>query len=257
MGDTTSATIQEVWRYPVKGLSGQRLDCVTLSTGEALPFDRAWAIENGSGKFDPAAPKHLPKIAFLMLMRDERMATLGAEFNEIDQSLTITRDGKQVAKGALNLPIGRTMLEQFFAAYMKAELRGAPKIVSAAGHTFSDMATPCVHIVNLATIRELEKKTGGKINPLRFRANLVVDGIPAWQEFDWIDRNIVIGDVTLRGFCRTERCDATNVNPASAARDMALPRQLQRHYNHTDVGIYATVKVGGDIAAGDALTIVA
>ena len=41
-----------------------------------MPFDRAYAIENGPGRFDPEHPAHLPKINFLMLMRNERLATL-------------------------------------------------------------------------------------------------------------------------------------------------------------------------------------
>jgi len=245
MGDTTQATVRQIWRFPMKGLAGEQLSQVELQPGEALPYDRGWAIENGAGKFDPAAPKFLPKIAFLMLMRDERMATLGTAFDEETTTLTILRDGKPVAKGDLSQSIGRTMLEQFFAAYMKDELRGAPKIVSAPGHTFSDMNTACAHIINLATIREIEQKVGEKIDPLRFRANLLIDGIPAWEEFNWIDRRITIGATVLRGLDRTERCDATNVNPETATRDMSLPRQLQRHYGHADVGIYATVKEGG------------
>lgn len=257
MDQAEHPTVTALWRFPLKGLAGESLTSVPLEADKALPFDRAWAIENGASKFDPMAPRHLPKIAFLMLMRDERMATLGSHFDDATQTLTVLRDGKQVAKGCLSQPIGRTMLEQFFAAYMKDELRGAPRIVSAPGHTFSDMATPSVHIINLATLRDLEQKTGAVIDPLRFRANIIVDGVPAWQEFDWIDRNITIGGATLRGFCRTERCDATNVNPATAARDMSLPRQLERLYGHTDFGIYATVKGGGEVRVGDAIAVAA
>ncbi len=56
-------------RYPVKGLSAEPLADVTLRPGETMPFDRAYAIENGASGFDPAAPRTLPKILFLMLMR--------------------------------------------------------------------------------------------------------------------------------------------------------------------------------------------
>ena len=69
-------------RYPVKGLSPERLDSVTIEAGQTIPFDRAYAIENGPGRFDPDQPKHLPKIHFLMLMRDERLATLTAKFDD-------------------------------------------------------------------------------------------------------------------------------------------------------------------------------
>ena len=70
------------------------------------------------------------------------------------------RDGKQVARGQLSTPLGRQLIEQFFAAYMKTELRGAPKIVHAPGHSFSDVAAKCLHIVNLASVRELERSLG-------------------------------------------------------------------------------------------------
>ena len=68
--------LARLYRYPVKGLSPERLDRVEVTSGETLPFDRAYAIENGPGRFDAAAPRHLPKVNFLMLMRDERLATL-------------------------------------------------------------------------------------------------------------------------------------------------------------------------------------
>lgn len=64
--------VARLYRYPVKGLSPEPLDQVDLEAGGVIPHDRAYAIENGPGRFDPAGPKHLPKTNFLMLMRDER-----------------------------------------------------------------------------------------------------------------------------------------------------------------------------------------
>ena len=50
--------IASLYRYPVKGLSPEPLQSVELKSGETLPFDRAYAIENGPGRFDAecAAP---------------------------------------------------------------------------------------------------------------------------------------------------------------------------------------------------------
>ena len=78
MQDTPRAAtdVAALYRYPVKGLTPEPLQSVALAAGETVPFDRAYAIENGPGRFDPDAPRHLPKINFLMLMRDERLATL-------------------------------------------------------------------------------------------------------------------------------------------------------------------------------------
>jgi uncharacterized protein len=242
--------LASLYRYPVKGLTPELLQRVLLTAGETLPFDRAWAIENGPGRFDPAAPRHLPKINFLMLMRDERLATLRAQFDDATETLTILRDGKQVARGQLTTPLGRQLVEQFIGAYMKAELRGAPKIVHAPGHSFSDVAAKCVHMVNLASVRELERTLGRPVDPLRFRANLYLEGVEPWAEFGWTGKEIGVGAAKLAAFARTTRCEATNVDPARGVRDMAVPAHLQRTWGHQDFGIYAKVVTGGEITVG-------
>jgi uncharacterized protein YcbX len=243
-----------LYRYPVKGLTPEPLQSVELRPGETLPFDRAYAIENGPGRFDPGAPRHLPKIHFLMLMRDERLATLRSSFDDATHSLTIARAGKPVVSGRLDTQLGRQLVEQFIAAYMKEELRGAPKIVSAPGHSFSDVAAKCVHIVNLASVRELERAIGRKVDPLRFRANIYLDGLTPWAEVSWLDKEIGIGPARLAVFARTQRCEATNVDPGTGARDMAVPAALLRTWGHQDFGIYAKVVAGGTIAVGAEVT---
>ncbi|MBU2580862.1 MAG: MOSC domain-containing protein [Alphaproteobacteria bacterium] len=250
-----AARVTALYRYPVKGLSAQPLQQVRLTAGETIAFDRQWAIENGPGRFDPNAPKHLPKVAFVMLMRDERLAALEAEFDEETATLTLKRDGRQVSRGALTTRIGCQMIEQFLAAYMKGTLRGPPKIVSAPGHSFSDVAAKCLHIVNLATVRELERVSGKFIDPLRFRPNVIIDGVEPWAEFGWIDKPISAGSAMLEGFDRTQRCDATNVEPGSGLRNMAIPAILQRTFGHTNFGIYAKITAGGSIAMGDAVSV--
>ena len=248
-------TLASLYRYPVKGLTPESLQSVALRTGETLPFDRAYAIENGLGRFDVDAPRHLPKINFLMLMRDERLATLRTQFDDATETLTITRDGKQVARGQLTTTLGRQLIEQFIGAYMKAELRGAPKIVHAAGHSFSDVAAKCVHIINLASVRELERTLGRPVDPLRFRGNLYLDGLEPWSEFSWLHKDIVIGPTKLLIFARTQRCEATNVDPATGARDMAIPAHLMRTWGHQDFGVYAKVTTGGEIGVGASVAV--
>lgn len=252
---TAGPLVTALYRYPVKGLSPEPLPRVTLEADGTMPADRAFAIENGPGRFDPEKPRHLAKINFLMLMRDERLATLATSFDDATQTLTIQRDGRQVARGNLTTPIGRQLIEQFLAAYMKGALRGAPKIVAAPGHSFSDIAAKCLHIVNLASLRELERAAGRTIDPLRFRPNVIVDGLPAWEEFRWLGKAITAGGVGLSVFHRTQRCDATNVDPASGARDMAIPAVLQRTWGHSDFGVYAKVAAGGELAVGDQVSV--
>ena len=244
-------TVRHLYRYPVKGLSPDPLASVRLEPGETFPFDRAWAIENGPGRFDSQAPRHLPKINFLMLMRDERLAALETRFEPDTQVLTIYRDGKQVARGDLSTKLGRQMIEQFIAGYMPGELKGAPRIVTAQGHSFSDVAEKCLHLVNLETVRELGHQLGRDLEPLRFRANVYFDGLEPWAEHRWLDRQIHVGRTLLEVFSLTPRCAATDVDPDTATRDTSIPPDMQRMYGHNDLGLYAKVVGGGEISVGD------
>jgi uncharacterized protein YcbX len=192
-----------------------------------------------------------------MLMRNERLASLEARFDDVTQTLTILRAGRQVARGDLSTPLGRRLVEQFIAAYMSTALRGAPRIVSAPGHSFSDVAVKCLHVINIASVRELERIAGRGIDPLRFRANVHVDGFAPFAEIGWVGQTLRVGGVTARVIDRTVRCEATNVDPSTAARDMAIPALLQRSWGRSDFGVYAEVISAGEIEIGGAASIVA
>ncbi len=255
MHDTAKLEIVSLYRYPVKGLSPQKLGQVTLKPGETVPFDRAYAVENGPGRFDPEHPRYLPKINFLMLMRNERLAALQTEFDETTQTLTISRSGKQVTQGTLTSKLGRQIIEQFLAGYMKGELKGAPRIVCAPGHSFSDVAAKCLHLINLSTVRDLEGAVGKHLDPLRFRANVYFDGGEPWQEKQWLGRHISIGAARLKVFAQTVRCEATNVNPETAERDGTIPPTLQTVFGEPCLGVYAEVVGGGPIRPGDPIEV--
>jgi len=247
--------VVSLFRYPVKGLSPEALPLLRLKAGETVPYDRAYAIENGPGRFDPDNPRYLPKTNFLMLMRNERLAALSTAFDEATETLTILRDAKQVARGQLSTKLGRQMLEQFFAAYMQGALKGPPRIVCSPGHSFSDVSAKCVHLVNLATLRDLEKTVEAALDPLRFRANVYFDGAEPWEEKKWLGKVLQVGAVPMKVFAETARCDATNVNPATAQRDTAIPPTLLRTYGHSCVGLYARVLADGEIRHGDQLSL--
>ncbi len=244
-------TVSSLYRYPVKGLSPQKLDIVRVEAGKTLSWDRAFAIENGPGRFDPENPKYLPKVNFLMLMRNERLAALQTDFEEETRTLTIYRDGKKITHGALDTKIGRQMIEQFLASYMRDDLKGRPRIVSSPGHSFSDVSARCLHLVNLASVAELEKVAGFSLDPLRFRANLYFEGAGAWEEKKWIGQKIRVGGATLKIFSETVRCEATNVNPKTALRDASIPPTLLRTFGDMCLGVYANVAEDGEIRPGD------
>jgi uncharacterized protein YcbX len=150
---------------------------------------------------------------------------------------------------------GRAAIENFFATAFAGQIKGPPKLLESPGHSFSDVARKVVSIINLASVRAIEDIVGAPVHPLRFRANLYVEGWPAWHEFDLLDRTVSIGDVRLRIVKRIVRCAAVNVDPDTAERDLAILPALQRRLGHGDCGIYAEVIDGGSIAVGDAIAI--
>ena len=251
-----AAHLRAIYRYPVKGLSAEALRRTRLEPRQTIAADRRYAIENGPSGFDPAAPAYFPKIRFLMLMRNERLARLETRYDEATDILTVCEAGREVARGELSTPEGRRAIEGFFAAYCADELRGPPKVLQAPGHSFSDVARKVVSIVNLATVVAVENAVGAPVHPLRFRANLYVEGWPAWHEFALVGGEIAIGPAArLKIVKRIVRCAATEVDPETGIRDLGIPHTLNQTFGHGDCGVYGEVTAGGDIAIGDAVNV--
>jgi uncharacterized protein YcbX len=247
--------VASIYRYPVKGLSPERLSSADLRVGEVIEGDRLYAIENGPSGFDPEAPQWMPKIKFLCLMRNARLAALAARYDDETAVLTIERDGALLATGDLRKPDGRRAIENFFETYMASEKRGAFRVLEAPGHSFSDLAKKVVSIVNLDTVEDFADTLAQTVHPLRFRANLYLAGLPAWSEFDLMGKTLAIGEARLRIIKRIERCAATEVNPETALRDIDVPENLWRRRGDADFGVYAEVTAAGKIAEGDPVEI--
>src|SRR5215471_1769239 len=245
------ALIRAIYRYPVKGLSPQALKQTYLQVGQTIPGDRLYAIENGPCGFDPAKPGYFPKQRFLMLMLNERLASLRTRFDEDSHTLAIQSDGREAARGDLRTREGRLAIEAFFRRFMPRELRGPPKVLYGEGHSFSDVARKVVSIINLASVAAIENAVGAPVDPLRFRGNIYVAGWPAWHEFSLVGNTLRIGDTArLKAVKRIQRCAATDVDPDTGVRDMSIPRTLMENFDHTDCGIYAEVVAAGDAAIG-------
>lgn len=251
-----STTLDHISVYPVKGLSGQTLDSTTLTAGQGVPWDRRFAITHGAGSFDPVNPEWVGKFNFLMYARNPKLAELRSHFDPETQILTLKRDGRQVARGALNQQIGLDLISQFLSAFMKDAAKGKAKLVQADGIMFSDVPDPWVSIINLDTVEELGTVSRQSIDPRRFRGNLMIRGLKPWAELSMVGQEVAIGDggARLRIVEPTGRCAATTVNPDTGERDVMTLQILERNHGHTKCGVYAEVIGTGPINAGDTIS---
>ena len=249
----TAMRVEAIYRYPVKGLSPEALEEVTLTPGQCLPHDRRFALAQGDAPFDPAAPSWLPKRHFGCLMANARLALLRTGFDPRTGQLAIRPPDGAPLVASTRTEDGRAAIADFLGAFLGPEARGAPRFVEAPGHNFTDLAAKCVSIIGLASLHALEAEVGMELHPLRFRANLYVSGGEPWAEFGLVGQEIQIGGARLRVRKRTVRCAATEVNPDTGERDAEPQRWLRERFGHGDLGVYAEVLEGGRVAAGDAL----
>ncbi len=249
----------DIVRYPVKGLSAEKLQRVTLTNGQGLPHDRRFAVARGAIEFDMANPAWLHKTNFYMLMRNASLARLQTNFDEQSGTLTICQDGSEIARADITTGSGRADMEQFFATFLGDESKdGAPRILEAPDHMFGDAShkegadgDKYVSLIGMESIRALEQHTGCSVDPIRFRANLYVEGSEPWEEFTWVGKTISVGTAQLRVLAPITRCAATQVNPSTAERDLNVPKALQQAFDHNHMGIYTEVIGGGEVTIGD------
>src|SRR5437764_2392997 len=133
-----AATITAIYRYPVKGLSAEKMNRVALVPGECLPHDRRFAIALGSTRFDPQRPEWLSKTHFIMLMRDEELAQLQTRFDAESGVLTIAQNGRILLRGQMSEREGCRLVAEFFADFLGGAEKGPLRVVEAAGHAFAD-----------------------------------------------------------------------------------------------------------------------
>jgi len=251
--DAPMPVVSAIYRYPIKGLSAQRLSSVVLHAGQPMPHDRAFALARPFSPVESYAAKWAKKGLFVMLMLDEALASVRTQLDVDTLELRIMQGNQQVLAANLGSESGRADVEEFYRALVTT-LNGAPRLVRAQDGHFMDKPDNVLSLINLATVRSLEKQWGFEIDPLRFRANVYIDGAQPWEEFDWIGRDIVLGDALFRVDRRNGRCGATNVNPASGRRDLDIPGSLRAAFGHKDLGVYLVTRKTGEVSIGAPVT---
>jgi len=248
-----AATLERLYRYPVKGLGPEPLASAVIATGDGMPGDRRFAIARGRTAYDDAHPVWLRKESFVMLMRDgdERLAALRCAYEAEGTVLVATPPDGTACRADLATPAGRDEAAAMLNRFLGPRADGAVRVVAAGSLSLTDIPQNGLSIINLASVEDFARRLDRPLDPLRFRANVYLAGLPAWAERAWIGHRIALGSLVVAVNAHIQRCNATQVDPTTAARDVETVRLLRQHYGHVDMGVYAEVVQGGRVAVGD------
>lgn len=247
--------VQLLYRYPIKGLTPERLGRVELAAGETMPGDRTYAVENGPSGFDAAAPAFQPKTKFLCWMKNPRLAQIEARLDGRGV-LFLRAEGHGQTIARLDAPDGREAAEAWLTRFMGEEAEGPLRLLAAPGHTFADSGRKVLSFINLGSLAGLAAIEGRALDPRRFRGNLYFDGGDEWTEADWVGRMLAVGEAARFRVVKTiRRCLATHVDPDRGVRDIETLALLRQQRGNLDCGVYCEVVAAGEVKEGDELRI--
>ncbi len=241
--------LAHIFRHPIKAHGREELASVVLSAGHALPFDRHWAVAHAASKFDPAVPGWMSCANFQRGMRTPSVMAIAAQYDEGTGLMHLTHPDlpplsfHPQTEGAAFIDWIRSI---------SPDGRFAPTaLVQSPGVAMTDSDYPTVSIKNLASNADLSARMGVDLSIHRWRGNLWVEGVAAWEEFGWVGRRLQVGEAVLDVRERVGRCKATTANPATGVVDADTLAALRAVVGEQDFGMFGVVVQGGRIAPGD------
>ena len=249
-----AGAVTQLWRHPIKSHGREAIESVTLSAGQAFPWDRVWAVQHDQSKQD-ATEGWMSFQNFLIGARTPSLAGLWAQLDEAERKVSL----RHAKLGEFSFhPDDYLEASQFLAwiAPLVPENRAQPRrLITAGTRGMTDTDYASVSIMNESSHRAVAQKLGRPLEMERWRGNIWLDGLAPWEEFDWIGKEIQIGDAVFEVSERIERCMHPTANPTSGQRDADLLGVLQDGWDHQDFGIYAKVVKGGDVSLEDKVSV--
>ena len=108
-----------------------------------------------------------------------------------------------------------------------------------------------ISLINMKSVEDFRNKTNQEIETQRFRGNIFIDGVEAWEERKWIGKIIKINDISFKVEKNIPRCVAINLKPNTDDNSLNLLQSLKKNYNHFNMGIYLTALDDGQLNIGD------
>lgn len=249
------AQVSELFRHPIKSHGCEALTQVTLAAGKTFPWDRVWAVAHEAAKISPDSRDWAACANFSRAAKAPALMAIRAEVDEATRTVRLCHPQLGAVSGNPDLPSDAAKLIDWARPLMPEGRAQSSFIVKADNRGMTDTAFPSISINSRDTLAALSASAGTEISPLRFRANIWLEGLSPWQEFDWVGREVRIGGARLAVRERIGRCLATAANPDTGERDLDTLKLLKQACGAQDFGVYAEVVNGGEIRIGDRIEI--
>ncbi|HIK27841.1 MAG: MOSC domain-containing protein [Oscillatoriaceae bacterium SKW80] len=263
-----TARVKQIFIHPVKGLTPQAKESVVLTPGHGIKGDRAFAL-----MFADCAPDYVTstvpwksKKNFAVQNDWPSLAALTCNYNPEKDELTVQRSGITLLVEKTQTPQGRERIGAFFTEYLATQQptesarhpqRARLNLVgSASGETrYPDRESVHISLLSQATLDAIGEVCGKRVDVRRFRPNILLEGVAAWEEFTWVGQKFLLGSAKIAIAARINRCVNIEVNPDTGDRDLPLLSVLRQHFGHLQTGILATVETEATVTIGDTLTL--
>ena len=260
------AHVAALYRYPVKGFTPEQCETLTVLDEGRIAGDRVLGIRfaDTEAPDDAWSRKH----GMVALINTPGLARLRVSFDAKAFRLRLSLGNAVLVDEVLD-PEGRWRVAAVLVDYvlklddnpLTNHPERLPLRVIGDGHAprYHDEEPGRVTLHGRGSLQALEAVLGKKVDELRFRSNVAVDGLNAWVEQSWIGRRIRIGAVEFAVVKPKTRCLATHANPTTGERDLPILTTLTHNIgqeNPTFAVAMVPCRSGGQIRVGDQVALV-
>lgn len=240
------AQVTSLWRHPIKSHGRQEVQSITLIAGQTMPGDRVWAVAHERSQADGS--EWVSCGNFSRVSKAPALMAMTAALDDATGQITLRHP--KLAPLTFDPNGDPQPFLDWVRPIMPEDRLQSARIISVPNRGMTDSEFPSVTLCNMASHRAVQQKLGFDISFHRWRGNIWLEGLAPWEEFDWMGKDVQIGDAILRPLERTDRCAATTANPETGLRDADVLSVLDS-YGHRDFSVRAQVIKGGHIAPGN------
>jgi hypothetical protein len=243
--------VSALFRHPIKSHGRESVESVTLTEGQTMPWDRAWAVTHEATQPSAKGGDWAACHNFMIGTRTPALAGLWAELEEATRTVTLRHQTLGEITFRPDAAEEEVRFLDWIAPLCPANRSQPTGIVSAHARGMTDSKFPSISLMTEASHQAVAASLGGALEKERWRGNVWIEGAAPWAEFDWVGYELHLGEARLRVEEPIERCAHTQANPYSGERDADTLGALKGHFGHQDFGVYARVIAGGRVALGD------